>query len=249
MTQVTLTNLVGKLSPDLKLALEASAGAAMNQGVAAIEVEHWLLQLISQNDDKLNALFDSQKLSQDIVVNELTTKIARLAKGNEGQPTLSHALTELTKDAWMIASVNYGHGEIVSLHLVQALLQQNVMGVNTLQLESLQSVSLESLQGLISKTPIQRASSSAATGKSADMTPSGNDALSKYTINLTQQAIDVNIDPISGRNAEVRQAIDILCRKRQNNPIIVGEPGVGKSTLLLDVASRVAAGGKAPTSR
>lgn len=241
MTQVTLTNLVGKLSPDLKLALEASAGAAMNQGVAAIEVEHWLLQLISQNDDKLNALFDSQKLSQDIVVNELTTKIARLAKGNEGQPTLSHALTELTKDAWMIASVNYGHGEIVSLHLVQALLQQNVMGVNTLQLESLQSVSLESLQGLISKTPIQRASSSAATGKSADMTPSGNDALSKYTINLTQQAIDVNIDPISGRNAEVRQAIDILCRKRQNNPIIVGEPGVGKTAIVEGLALRIAA--------
>lgn len=241
MTQVTLTKLVGKLSPDLKLALEASAGAAMNQGVAAIEVEHWLLQLISQNDDKLNALFDSQKLSQDIVVNELTTKIARLAKGNEGQPTLSHALTELTKDAWMIASVNYGHGEIVSLHLVQALLQQNVMGVNTLQLESLQSVSLESLQGLISKTPIQRASSSAATGKSADMTPSGNDALSKYTINLTQQAIDGNIDPISGRNAEVRQAIDILCRKRQNNPIIVGEPGVGKTAIVEGLALRIAA--------
>ncbi|MGF1743042.1 type VI secretion system ATPase TssH [Vibrio profundum] len=241
MTQVTLTNLVGKLSPDLKLALEASAGAAMNQGVAAIEVEHWLLQLISQNDNKLNALFDSQKLSQDIVVNELTTKIARLTKGNEGQPTLSHALTELTKDAWMIASVNYGHGEIVSLHLVQALLQQNVMGVNTLQLESLQSVSLESLQGLISKTPIQRASSSATTGKSADMTPSGNDALSKYTINLTQQAIDGNIDPISGRNAEVRQAIDILCRKRQNNPIIVGEPGVGKTAIVEGLALRIAA--------
>ncbi|MGF1722354.1 type VI secretion system ATPase TssH [Vibrio kyushuensis] len=243
MTQVTLTNLVGKLSTHLKQALETSAGAAMNQGVPAIEVEHWLLQLLSQKDSNLNNLFDSQKVPQEELVKELTMKITLLTKGSEGQPTLSHALTELVKDAWMIASVNYGHGEIVSLHLVQALLQQNVMGVKTLELKSLEAISIESLQGLISKTPIARASSggsSAAAGQ-VDTTPSGNDALSKYTINLTQQAIDGKIDPISGRNAEVRKAIDILCRKRQNNPIMVGEPGVGKTAVVEGLALRIAA--------
>ena len=221
MTQVTLTNLVGKLSPELKQALEASAGAAMNQGVGAIETEHWILQLISQKDPKLMALCESQKLSLDALVNELTKKVSMLAKGNEGQPTLSHGLTELIKDAWMIASVNYGHGEIVSLHLIQALMQQNVLGVSTLQLETLSNVSLESLQGLIKKTPIARNTASPSASGSVDTTPAGNDALSKYTVNLTQQALDGNIDPISGRNAEVRKAIDILCRKRQNNPIMV----------------------------
>ena len=65
--------------------------------------------------------------------------------------------------------------------------------------------------------------------------------LSKYTVNLTQQAIDGNIDPISGRNAEVRKAIDILCRKRQNNPIMVGEPGVGKTAVVEGLALRIAA--------
>lgn len=74
MTQVTLTNLVGKLSPELKQALEASAGAAMNQGVGAIEIEHWILQLISQKDPKLMALCESQKLSLDGLVNELSKK-------------------------------------------------------------------------------------------------------------------------------------------------------------------------------
>lgn len=242
MTQVTLTNLVGKLSTELKQALEVSAGAAMNQGVAAIEIEHWLLQLVSQKDTKLLSLLDSQKISQEVLVNELTNKIAALTKGSEGQPTLSHALTEVIKDAWMIASVNYGHGEIVSLHIVQALLQQNVLGVNTLQLKTFESVSLESLQGLISKTPIARAGTgSAAAGGQVDTTPSGNDALSKYTINLTQQALDGKIDPISGRNAEVRKAIDILCRKRQNNPIMVGEPGVGKTAVVEGLALRIAA--------
>lgn len=241
MTQVTLTNLVGKLSPELKQALEASAGAAMNQGVGAIETEHWILQLISQKDPKLMALCESQKLSLDALVNELTKKVSMLAKGNEGQPTLSHGLTELIKDAWMIASVNYGHGEIVSLHLIQALMQQNVLGVSTLQLETLSSVSLESLQGLIKKTPIARNTASPSSSGSVDTTPAGNDALSKYTVNLTQQALDGNIDPISGRNAEVRKAIDILCRKRQNNPIMVGEPGVGKTAVVEGLALRIAA--------
>ncbi|MCF7505450.1 type VI secretion system ATPase TssH [Vibrio sp. L3-7] len=240
MTQVTLTNLVGKLSPELKQALEASAGAAMNQGVGAIETEHWILQLISQKDPKLMTLCESQNLSLDALVNELTKKISMLPKGNEGQPTLSHSLTELIKDAWMIASVNYGHGEIVSLHLIQALMQQNVLGVNTLQLETLSSVSLESLQGLIKKTPIARNSAASSTNGAVDTTPAGNDALSKYTVNLTQQAIDGNIDPISGRNAEVRKAIDILCRKRQNNPIMVGEPGVGKTAVVEGLALRIA---------
>ncbi|EGA70431.1 putative protein disaggregation chaperone [Vibrio sinaloensis DSM 21326] len=242
MTQVTLTNLVAKLSPELKQALEVSAGAAMNQGVASIEVEHWILQLISQQDAHLNNLIRSQKLSQDNLVKELSGKIARLPKGNEGQPTLSHELTELIKDAWMLASVNYGHGEIISLHLIHALLQQNVLGVSTLKLDSLQSVSVESLQGLINKAAVARSQTAAATESGEGVPqPSGNEALSKYTINLTQQAIDGNIDPISGRNSEVRKAIDILCRKRQNNPIMVGEPGVGKTAVVEGLALRIAA--------
>lgn len=241
MTQVTLTNLVAKLSPELKQALEVSAGAAMNQNVPSIETEHWLLQLLSQQDKHLNSLIQSQNLSQDNLVNELSSKIARFPKGNEGQPTLSQALTEIVKDAWMIASVNYGHGEVISLHLIQAMLQQNVLGMNTLQLESLQSVSLESLQGLINKTAVARAKTGAAAVDGTGGAPVGNDALSKYTTNLTQQALDGNIDPISGRNSEVRKAIDILCRKRQNNPIMVGEPGVGKTAVVEGLALRIAA--------
>ncbi|RSD31437.1 type VI secretion system ATPase TssH [Vibrio pectenicida] len=240
MTQVTLTNLVAKLSPELKQALEVSAGAAMNQNVPSIEIEHWLLQLLSQQDKHLANLIQSQNLSQDNLINELSSKISRLPKGNESQPTLSQALTEIVKDAWMIASVNYGHGEIISLHLIQALLQQNVLGMNTLQLESLQNVSLESLQGLTNKATVTKAKNSPQSTGGSATSPIGNDALSKYTTNLTQQALDGKIDPISGRNAEVRKAIDILCRKRQNNPIMVGEPGVGKTAVVEGLALRIA---------
>ncbi|MCW8344588.1 type VI secretion system ATPase TssH [Vibrio sp. ZSDZ65] len=238
MAQVTLTNLISKLSPELKQALEISAGAAMNQGVPAIEIEHWLLQLISQKDDGLTQLWRSQNIDVEKVVNELTTKVGRLPKGNEGQPTLSPQLTELIKDAWMIASVNFGQGQIISLHLIQSLLQQNVMGMSTLTLASLSEVSSQALQGLITKTKVSKEAGSVPGQASSD----SGDALSKYTINLTQQALDGKIDPISGRNSEVRKAIDILCRKRQNNPIFVGEPGVGKTAVVEGLALRIAAG-------
>ncbi len=239
MTQVTLTNLVGKLSTELRQALEDSVGFAVNQHVSAVETEHWLLQIIALKDAKLTAYLDSQKIGQEQLVKELTDKINQLHAGNEGQPTLSNALTEAMKDAWLIASVNYGHAEVVSLHLVQALMQQNVLGVSSLQLECLKNASLESLQGLIRKTPIARKETLNATV--TDPQSGGHDALSKYTINLTAQARDGDIDPISGRNPEVRKAIDILCRKRQNNPILVGDPGVGKTAIVEGLALRIAA--------
>ncbi|WP_330141814.1 Clp protease N-terminal domain-containing protein, partial [Vibrio harveyi] len=91
MTQVTLTNLVAKLSPELKRALEASAGAAMNQGVAAIEPEHWLLTLLNQQDTHLKTLIESQKINQDQLASELANRIERLPKVQDSQPTLSHA--------------------------------------------------------------------------------------------------------------------------------------------------------------
>ncbi|MDA0149657.1 type VI secretion system ATPase TssH [Vibrio sp. LaRot3] len=243
MTQITLTNLVAKLSDQLKRALETSAGSAMNQGVAAIEPEHWLVELLNQQDTQLKALMTQQNVDPQAFLNELTQRISRLPNGNQGQPTLSHGLTELLKDAWMIASVNYGHGEIISLHLVQAMLQQNKIGTTTLALDSLQNVSISALQGLIEKTPVSHSNSQTSSVNSgvASNAPSGSDALSKYTINLTQQAIEGNIDPISGRNSEVRKAIDILCRKRQNNPIMVGEPGVGKTAVVEGLALRIAA--------
>ena len=211
---------------------------AMNQGVPAIEIEHWLLQLISQKDDGLTQLWRSQNIDVEKVVNELTAKVGRLPKGNEGQPTLSPQLTELIKDAWMIASVNFGQGQIISLHLIQSLLQQNVMGMSTLTLASLSEVSSQALQGLITKTKVSKEAGAVPGQASSD----SGDALSKYTINLTQQALDGKIDPISGRNSEVRKAIDILCRKRQNNPIFVGEPGVGKTAVVEGLALRIAAG-------
>lgn len=242
MSYVKLGNLVGKLDSSLRDALEQAAGDAMSQTVSSIEIEHWLLQVIALNDSDFSSFLKSQNVDLTALVGELSNRIERLPKGATGQPTISGALSELMEESWVQASVNFGHGKIQSLHLLLTLLQTDAFGIQKLKLNSLQSISTEALNGKIGQ--LKQPSSASSTGGSGSATeqPSAGGALEKYTVNLTQQARDGKIDPISGRNVEVRLAIDILCRKRQNNPILVGEPGVGKTAVVEGLALRIVSG-------
>ncbi|MBN3562160.1 type VI secretion system ATPase TssH [Aliamphritea spongicola] len=246
MSQVKLGNLVAKLETGLKNALEQAAGAAMNQQVPAIETEHWLVQLLTLKDTHLLQLISAQNLDQEKLLGELNARINALPKGSEGQPTLSKNISDLIESAWLMASVDYGHQQILSLHLVLAMLQTDHFGVKKLALKSLETVSLEALQSQISKLTTAAPAGGSAPA-AAGGAPAAGGALDKYTVNLTAQARDGQIDPISGRNDEVRQAIDVLCRKRQNNPILVGEPGVGKTAVVEGLALRIVAG-EVPTA-
>ena len=241
MSQVKLSNLVGKLESGLREALEQAAGTAMNQQVPAIEVEHWLVQILNRKDAHMAQFLEQQQVDQQGLLAELTARLERLPKGSEGQPTLSKTLSDLIESAWLLASVNFNQSQILSLHLVLALLQPDAFGMRKLTLKTLESVSLEALQSQIAKAKVTGAAAAAGGGSSASAPVEGG-ALDKYTVNLTEQAREGRIDPISGRNGEVRKAIDILCRKRQNNPILVGEPGVGKTAVVEGLALRVVAG-------
>lgn len=243
MSQVKLGNLVSKLAPELKASLEEAAGAAMTQTVVAIEIEHWLVQLLLSKETHLMAFINQQHIDANRLMAELTARIERLTKGSASQPAISSALSSLLEEAWLQASVNFSQGQVSSLHLLLVLTQTDSFGVKKLALESLNNVSQEALSAQIAQLQtVQAGSSSSEPAASGHSGPVAGGALDKYTVNLTQQAREGKIDPISGRNSEVRLAIDILCRKRQNNPILVGEPGVGKTAVVEGLALRVVSG-------
>ncbi len=241
MSQIKLSNLVAKLDPNLRAALEQAAGAAMNQKSSVIEIEHWLLEVIQGSDPAVVEFITQQKIDQARLIAELTMRLEGINRSAQSQPSVSKNLSDLIEAAWMQASVNFNHAQLVALHLILTLLQPDSFGIKKLSLKSLQQVSLEALHGQISKLKIGGANGTNSVGPSATAAAGGECALDKFTVNLTQQARDGKIDPISGRNAEVRMAIDILCRKRQNNPILVGEPGVGKTAIVEGLALRIVA--------
>jgi len=241
MSQIQLSNLVAKLDPNLRTALEQAAGAAMNKNAPVIEIEHWLVQILLLKDSAVIELFNQQKVDRDALLAELTMRLEGLSQAAQTQPSVSKNLSDLIEDAWMLASVNFNQGQIVALHLILALLQTDSFGIRKLSLKALQNVSVEALQGQIAKLKVSAGNASASAGANAGASVSGECALDKYTVNLTAQAREGKIDPISGRNSEVRMAIDILCRKRQNNPILVGEPGVGKTAVVEGLALRIVA--------
>lgn len=242
MSQIKLSNLVAKLDENLRTALEQAAGAAMNQKAPVIEVEHWLVQILLAKDKPVESFLDSQKVDESNLMSELTVRLEAVSKGAETQPTVSKNLSDLVESAWMLASVNFNHQKLVPLHLFLALLQADSFGFKKLTLKSLENVSLQVLESQISKLQLKASHQSGGGTQAAMASGGGDSALDKFTVNLTQQARDGRIDPISGRNTEVRMAIDILCRKRQNNPILVGEPGVGKTAVVEGLALRVVAG-------
>jgi len=240
MSQVNLPNLIAKLDSDTKRALELAAGDAMNSHCPSIELEHWLLQIIYKPAPELIEFFAKQKIETAAVIKELSAKLTKLSKGFEGQPSLSGNLTELVKSAWLIATVDFSHSQLTPLHLILASQQISELGVKALSLKSLENLSESALRNQISQLKVAQTGTQSVGARTTGV--SSGDALAKYTTNLTQAARDGELDNVLGRNQEVRMAIDILCRKRQNNPIFVGEPGVGKTAVVEGLAIKVAQG-------
>ena len=239
MSQVSISKLINYLDSNLKNALEYAAADAMKSEVGAIEIEHWLLSLLQGRDPKLQQFLEAQRINIANFVTELEQRLAKLDKVHSGQPTISPDIIELIKSAWLLASVEFNHGAVAGLHLLLATLQTDNFGIKQRDYKALENISMESLKETIKglAQPAKTAGKSSA-GAAAQQVVTG--ALDKYTVNLTAAAENGELDTISGRSEEVRQAIDILCRKRQNNPIFVGEPGVGKTAVVEGLAQKIA---------
>jgi type VI secretion system protein VasG len=252
MITVDLRALIGKLNTPCREALQAAIGLAVARSHYAVELEHWLLKLLDQPDSDLAACLQHFQANRDQLVTDLNRVLDRLKTGNNRDTPFAPQLVQLTRDAWLLSSLSSQPGLIRSGHLLAALLSDDTSAAvareTSRQLalipgESLRRKLAEITSGSAEDkaTPVGSGGTAGSAGGPAAGVTSGG-ALDQFTIDLTARARDGKIDPVLGRDSEIRQVIDILTRRRQNNPILTGEAGVGKTAVVEGFALRIAAG-------
>src|SRR5438552_1746314 len=251
---VNLKSLIGRLNATCRGALEGAAGLCLSRTNYDVEPEHFLLKLIESPDTDLAAIFRRYEINQSRVTKDLTAALDKLKTGNARTPGLSPRLPQLIQEAWLLASVDYGAAQVRSGHLLLALLASDDLRRLAREiLRDFPSVSVESLKKDFAEITASSAEAREATSLSDQ--PTATDAaaggpvtggktksLDQFTIDLTARARAGKIDPVLGRDFEIRQVIDILTRRRQNNPILTGEAGVGKTAVVEGFALRIAEG-------
>ncbi len=251
---VNLKSLVGRLNDTCRGALESAAGLCLSRTNYDVEIEHILAKILEQNDTDLHKICRHFEVNVDRLTKDVETAMNRLKSGNSRTPGLSDRLPRWFQDAWLVASVDFGESRIRSGHLILALLANE--GTARIAREISREFSHISVEALEGKLPEVTADSSEAreamalgeTGGTsggapvATGVPGKTKALNQYTEDLTAKAAAGKIDPILGRDFEIRQVIDILTRRRQNNPILTGEAGVGKTAVVEGFALRIAQG-------
>lgn len=250
MINIDLKSLVGKLNEPCRNALEGAAGLCLSRTHYNVEIEHWLLKLLEIPDSDIIAILEKFEINLGNLVKHLNRELDQIKSGNSRAPALSPTIVDLAKNAWMLASIEYGHSRTTSAHLLAALMLDEGLRRSTNVADGeLKKIPPESLRDLVrsivGSTGESRSSNLGDTASSDGVpvgAPSKTPALDKFTVNLTEAAKKGKIDAVLGRDEEVRQIIDILIRRRQNNPILTGEAGVGKTAVVEGFALRIASG-------
>ena len=252
-----LKALIAKLNPTTRRAVESAASVALSRTHHEVDIEHVLLEMLDKTDSDLVVILKAYNIDTAKLEKDLRNAIAQFRTGNTRNPVLSRNIPQWLESAWLGASINYAATQLRSGFLLLALVaDDNIMHLMDGSCAALRKLPLEDLQNNLqqilrgSKESSENVASNAAMNTalqehSSDIPTSSTiqtPALDKYTVNLTAQARQGKIDPVLGRDSEVRQMIDILLRRRQNNPILTGEPGVGKTAVVEGLALRIAQG-------
>jgi type VI secretion system protein VasG len=248
---VSLQSLIGKLDEQCRSSLEAAAGLCLTRTNYEVDLEHLLLKLLELPDSDFSAVLRRFEVDSSRLTRDLTRALDHLKTGNARLPALSPNIPRLIQNAWLIASVDYASARIRSGHLITALLNDG-------DLERLVRdasgefgvISAETLKRDLPKITAGTAEDKAAPASSGSPVAAGGQpsgvvetkTLDQFTVDLTARAHANQIDPVLGRDFEIRQVIDILTRRRQNNPILTGEAGVGKTAVVEGFALRIASG-------
>ena len=253
---VNLKSLIGKLNDTTRGALEAAAGLCLSRTHYDVEVEHFLMKLLDASGSDAVKIFHQFSVDTSRLQKELERSLDKLKSGNARTPAISPSVLKMLTEGWTVGSIDFGATQIRSGHALLALLENTELAriardigkeLQKIQPELLRKDFLTIVEGTQEDTDAQTAaaapsSDGTATPRAGGKTPN----LDQFTVDLTGNARKGKIDPVLGRDAEIRQVIDILMRRRQNNPILTGEAGVGKTAVVEGFALRIAQGDVPP---
>ncbi|PHM28592.1 type VI secretion system ATPase TssH [Xenorhabdus budapestensis] len=247
MSEISRSVLFGKLNRTLFTSLEGATAFCKLRGNPYVELVHWLHQIMQQQNCDLQKLLHHFGLDESALTKDIVTALDRLPRGASAISDLSEHIDSAVERAWVYGSLKFGVDQIRSAHLLIGILKtfnlRNALKaisplfdrINTdVLIDNFHAIfdgSDEAQEITASSTGTQGATAQTATGS----------ALQQYGQELTARARNGEIDPVSGRDEEIRQIIDILMRRRQNNPLLTGEAGVGKTAVIEGLALRIAA--------
>ncbi|MFN8587444.1 MAG: type VI secretion system ATPase TssH [Candidatus Eisenbacteria bacterium] len=253
--QVDLKSLLRKLDPTCRKGLEAALGRCMSAGHYELTVEHWLLSLLDDPGADVVPILRHFEVSQVVFQRSLQKALDLMRSGNPGKPAYGTMLVSLLRDSWMGASLSLGHPLIRSGVLLATFASQSERYSGEDFSSLLESIRQDELArdmdeicrtsrengeiGDAVRASIGGGAGAAAASGGAPGLPAGESAIARFMVDFTAKATEGKIDPVFGRDREIRQMIDILSRRRKNNPICVGEPGVGKTAVVEGLALRI----------
>ncbi|HTN67666.1 MAG TPA: AAA family ATPase, partial [Burkholderiaceae bacterium] len=248
MLLVELKPLVGRLNSYSRQALENGVGLCVGRGHYEITVEHLLVKLLDDIQSDIPLLLRQHDIDAARIKRGIDHAVEEMRTGNAGKPAFSPLLLELLQDAWLIASVNLFETRIRSGAILLAFLARATYYATGDYAEPLRRLNRETLLATFGQTCAGSIEESAAGSETDDPNApapaAGADgsAIARFCENFTEKARAGKIDPVFGRDKEIRQMVDILARRRKNNPICVGDPGVGKTAVVEGLALRIVDG-------
>lgn len=241
MINVNLSSLIQRLHPLAKVALEDAAALAVSERSAEVLIEHYFLSLLERPSNDIDVLLNHFDCSENLLRQSIKSSLERCEKSSSGKPVFSALLIEWLQETWLMSSIDLGQTQIRSGALLLALVSNPLRYGQHSYSSLLESINAENLKRNFTELTSSSIEAQVASSDSEDSRQEGS-ALSKYTIDFTGKARNGEIDPVFCRDREIRQIIDILARRRKNNPIAVGEPGVGKTAVVEGLALKIVEG-------